>query len=441
MCPSASIHLPPNLLLYLSRPHSTRTGTAWPGQVRQARAHAHARTGLGALRRFTKHPSKDLSKDLSEDLPKDPSKDNAVPSDTLQDNAVGKEDDKASARPESHRHPALFTHSRRDMVRALRDAARLLDREDRKPAERTGTEDVEREVEQIAGLFHLDTKDMHIRKDRRHKHDPQDVVSAQDVFEALPPPLLTDLRFIVATEVARQMSADIFHREGEGEGLDQDAFMARVFHPADTDNDGRLTQQEFNSFLVQMGSTRHSTDPLLSATGRDGGTGPDALDPPIVCHAEGDSTSKKPKVPRTAAAAEKTSSAGQAEVKKPVPAPTATQLRAVFIRAGVPFVGFGFLDNFIMILAGDWIDLHMGVAFGITGMAAAGLGNLISDVAGVGCGGYIDSMACKLGLPDPNLSRTQATLSSVKRAVVLGNVVGISVGCVLGMVPLLWLSH
>lgn len=42
---------------------------------------------------------------------------------------------------------------------------------------------------------------------------------------------------------------------------------------------------------------------------------------------------------------------------------------------------------------------------GISTMAAAALGNTISDVAGVGLGGFIESMATKLGLPQAKLSR------------------------------------
>ncbi|MFB1004520.1 MAG: hypothetical protein QMC70_10350, partial [Bacteroidia bacterium] len=47
----------------------------------------------------------------------------------------------------------------------------------------------------------------------------------------------------------------------------------------------------------------------------------------------------------------------------------------------VPLIGFGFLDNCIMIVAGDAIDNGVGRALRISTMAAAGLGNLISDVA------------------------------------------------------------
>lgn len=56
--------------------------------------------------------------------------------------------------------------------------------------------------------------------------------------------------------------------------------------------------------------------------------------------------------------------------------------------------------------AGEYIDMTMGIAMGISTMAAAALGNTISDVAGVGLGGFIESMAQRLGLPPSKLSRS-----------------------------------
>ena len=55
--------------------------------------------------------------------------------------------------------------------------------------------------------------------------------------------------------------------------------------------------------------------------------------------------------------------------------------------------------------AGEYIDMTVGVALGISTMAAAALGNTISDVAGVGLGGIIESVATRLGLPPISLSR------------------------------------
>ncbi|VDL88649.1 unnamed protein product [Schistocephalus solidus] len=51
----------------------------------------------------------------------------------------------------------------------------------------------------------------------------------------------------------------------------------------------------------------------------------------------------------------------------------------VFLASASPFIGFGFMDNFVMIIAGEYIDLTFATVFGFSTMAAAGLGNLISN--------------------------------------------------------------
>ena len=61
------------------------------------------------------------------------------------------------------------------------------------------------------------------------------------------------------------------------------------------------------------------------------------------------------------------------------------------------FSGFGFLDNAVMILAGDYIETSVGVMFNLSVLAAAGLGNTVSDLVGVLFGGYVESIADKFG--------------------------------------------
>lgn len=86
---------------------------------------------------------------------------------------------------------------------------------------------------------------------------------------------------------------------------------------------------------------------------------------------------------------------------------TVRALQFVALAHGLPFVGFGFVDNFLMILAGDYIDLTLGVSLGISSMAAAALGNTISDVAGLGLGNVVEDLCARLGLPNPNLTPEQ----------------------------------
>ena len=46
--------------------------------------------------------------------------------------------------------------------------------------------------------------------------------------------------------------------------------------------------------------------------------------------------------------------------------PSVGQLRLVFLHQLFPFLGFGFLDNLIMIVAGDYIDTTIGITLGIS---------------------------------------------------------------------------
>ena len=48
-----------------------------------------------------------------------------------------------------------------------------------------------------------------------------------------------------------------------------------------------------------------------------------------------------------------------------------------------------------MILAGDYIETSVGVMFNLSVLAAAGLGNTVSDLVGVLFGGYVESIADK----------------------------------------------
>lgn len=98
----------------------------------------------------------------------------------------------------------------------------------------------------------------------------------------------------------------------------------------------------------------------------------------------------------------------------PIAAATITlpELKAVALVHGLPFIGFGFVDNAIMILAGDYIDLTLGVSLGISSMAAAGIGNTISDIAGLGLGNVVEDMCARLGLPSPILTPQQVRVTS-----------------------------
>uniref|UniRef100_A0A7S3PD62 GAF domain-containing protein n=1 Tax=Amphora coffeiformis TaxID=265554 RepID=A0A7S3PD62_9STRA len=124
-----------------------------------------------------------------------------------------------------------------------------------------------------------------------------------------------------------------------------------------------------------------------------------------------------------------------------VPEPSMASLRLVAINTSIPFVGFGIMDNAIMILAGDMIDTSLGVALGISTMCAAAIGNIVSDVAGVMLGTVVEDFCARyLDLPTPVLSTAQRQLASVRFANQFGCAVGLIIGCIIGMFPLLFID-
>ncbi|XP_037731149.1 transmembrane protein 65-like isoform X8 [Drosophila subpulchrella] len=128
------------------------------------------------------------------------------------------------------------------------------------------------------------------------------------------------------------------------------------------------------------------------------------------------------------------------EIESAAP-PTAGQLYSIFFVNAVPFIAFGFLDNFIMIMAGEYIEYYLGHFITLSTMAAAGLGNTISDILGITMATYVENGCQILGLKQPKLTPAQFELKSSKRSSSYGRVVGITVGCLLGMCPLWFMEE
>ncbi|XP_047494186.1 transmembrane protein 65-like isoform X2 [Penaeus chinensis] len=128
----------------------------------------------------------------------------------------------------------------------------------------------------------------------------------------------------------------------------------------------------------------------------------------------------------------------EAEKTKARP-PNATELRKLAVFNALPFIGFGFLDNFIMIIAGDYIDLTIGTTLGISTLAAAALGNTVSDLAGIGSAWYVENMAARTGMRPPDLTQEQLDTVSARWSANVGRGIGVVVGCLMGMFPLLFL--
>ncbi|XP_033326955.1 uncharacterized protein LOC117220773 isoform X2 [Megalopta genalis] len=116
--------------------------------------------------------------------------------------------------------------------------------------------------------------------------------------------------------------------------------------------------------------------------------------------------------------------------------PTTKNLILVAIANAIPFIGFGFLDNFIMIIAGDQIETILNKKFPISTMAAAALGNTVSDIIGIGSVHYVELFAQKVGFEAPKLTTIELNLPRTKLAANLGRVIGVTIGCLIGMSPI-----
>jgi hypothetical protein len=114
-----------------------------------------------------------------------------------------------------------------------------------------------------------------------------------------------------------------------------------------------------------------------------------------------------------------------------------TSYAKLFIFAAISFIPFGFLDNLIMIIAGENIERTFGNAFAISTMASAALGNTVSDVIGILAQGPIESWLLRIFV---FASPFRATSFLARLFIVCGRIVGITVGCLLGMFPLLFYS-
>lgn len=126
-----------------------------------------------------------------------------------------------------------------------------------------------------------------------------------------------------------------------------------------------------------------------------------------------------------------------AAAKSEITIPNSQQLRLVAFRAAIPMIGFGFMDNLVMITAGEAIDSTFGVTLGISTMAAAGFGQCFSDVAGVTSGGIVGAAVSKLRVPHHGLSQEQLDQKTSRLYSTIGACVGVVTGCLLGMSCLL----
>ena len=138
--------------------------------------------------------------------------------------------------------------------------------------------------------------------------------------------------------------------------------------------------------------------------------------------------------PSSGFAASATASAAASRSSAP---PSAETLRKIFVFNAVPFVAFGFIDNTVLIYAGDAIDNSVGVAFGLSSLAAAAMGQIFSDTSGVLFGGAIEAWVLRAGFTQPVLTTEQNVMRVTRTTSTAGKVCGVVAGCCLGLLNLL----
>mmetsp|Transcript_19816 Transcript_19816/g.32490 ORF Transcript_19816/g.32490 Transcript_19816/m.32490 type:complete len:362 (-) Transcript_19816:40-1125(-) len=124
--------------------------------------------------------------------------------------------------------------------------------------------------------------------------------------------------------------------------------------------------------------------------------------------------------------------------------PTARQLVSHAIKCAIPMIGFGFMDNTIMIHAGHYIDCTLGVKFSLSTLAAAGIGQIFSGIGGVMFGDTLEAVFREASggtVHKHKLSTAQKLMRSSRIAGVVGGIIGVSVGCTLGLVNLFFVDE
>ena len=129
------------------------------------------------------------------------------------------------------------------------------------------------------------------------------------------------------------------------------------------------------------------------------------------------------------------------QAASPVVGPTKEQLKILFTASAVPMIGFGFMDNIVMIQAGQLIDNTIGVTMGLATMTAAAAGQVVSDVSGVIFGGSLERFLHRYRLiQSSSLTTAQRALPLCRNVAMFGAVCGVALGCGLGASCLLFMD-
>ncbi|KAG5510826.1 hypothetical protein JKF63_07898 [Porcisia hertigi] len=151
---------------------------------------------------------------------------------------------------------------------------------------------------------------------------------------------------------------------------------------------------------------------------------------------DGDGAVASPSPPSTPLSAVGTGAASASIKQAPNFIPWRTYLR-IIVAAAPPFLAFGMLDNSILVLAGGAIDNALSDSLGLSQMAAAALGGVVSGVAGIQVHGLAERYT---RVAPPQLTAEQQHSDSYSRATQAGITLGMVLGLIIGMTPLLFMA-
>ncbi|WKY02663.1 hypothetical protein Q1695_016153 [Nippostrongylus brasiliensis] len=106
-----------------------------------------------------------------------------------------------------------------------------------------------------------------------------------------------------------------------------------------------------------------------------------------------------------------------------------------------PAFAYGFIDSALLILAGQSIDSTIATYYGMTVMGAAALANVLTNVILFQSQVQFESLIAKLGLKYPVLSTEQMFSKVVARVTIWAKALGILLGSVCGLFPLLFYDN
>ena len=93
-----------------------------------------------------------------------------------------------------------------------------------------------------------------------------------------------------------------------------------------------------------------------------------------------------------------------------------------------------------MIHAGHYVDSTLGVTFGLSTLAAAAIGQIASGIGGVIFGDALDNILSR-AMGSRHMTKAQKAMRSSRLVGVAGGCIGVTIGCCLGLVNLLFVDE